>query len=77
MTMSEIMEVADRAERASMKLTAEQLCARRACSIPIAVALGAFVLMIFAVTIVRLGSGGFTSPDYMRPVETIGKYLNR
>ncbi len=72
MTISEIMEVADH-EGASIKLTAEQLCARRGRSIAIALALGAFVLMIFAVTIVRLGSGAFTSPDYMRPVETIGR----
>jgi hypothetical protein len=71
MTMSESMELAQ-AEGASMKLTAEQLCARRARSMAIALALGAFVLMIFAVTLVRLGSGAFTSPDYMRPVETIG-----
>jgi hypothetical protein len=72
MTMSEIMEVADHAEGTSMKLTAGQYCARRTRSIAIALALGAFVLMIFAVTIVRLGSGAFTSPDYMRPVKTIG-----
>ena len=72
MTMSWIMEVADHAEGTSMKLTAEQLCARRARSIAIALALGAFVVMIFAVTIVRLGSGALTSPDYMRPVEKTG-----
>ena len=64
------MEVADSPEGTSIKLTPEQLRARRARSIAIALALGAFVLVIFAVTIVRLGSGAFTGPDYMRPVET-------
>jgi hypothetical protein len=68
--MREIMEVADSPEGTSIKLTPEQLRARRARSIAIALALGAFVLVIFAVTIVRLGSGAFTGPDYMRPVET-------
>jgi hypothetical protein len=70
MMMSEIMEVADNPERTSIKLTPEQLRARRARSIAIALALGAFVLVIFAVTIVRLGPGALTGPDYMRPVET-------
>jgi hypothetical protein len=70
MTMSEIMEVAENPEGTSIKLTPEQLRARRARSIAIALALGAFVLVIFAVTIVRLGSGVLTGPDYMRPVET-------
>ena len=69
MTMSGIMEVADNLEGTSIKLTPEQLRARRARSIAIALALGAFVLVIFAVTIVRLGSGALTGPDYMRPVE--------
>jgi len=70
MTMSGIMEVADNPERTSIKLTPEQLCARRARSIAIALVLGAFVLVVFSVTIVRLGSGALTGPDYMRPVET-------
>ena len=70
MTMREIMEVADNPEGARIKLTPEQLRARRARSIAIALALGAFVLVIFAVTIVRLGSGALAGPDYMRPVET-------
>lgn len=39
-----------------IRLTEQQLRARRARSIGIAVALGAFVLVIFVVTIVRLGS---------------------
>ncbi len=70
MTMGGIMEVGDNPEGTRFKLTPEQLHARRARSIAIALALGAFVLVIFAVTIVRLGSGVLTGPDYMRPVET-------
>jgi hypothetical protein len=70
MTMSGIMEVIDNPKGTGTKLTPEQLCARRARSIAIALALGAFVLVIFAVTIVRLGSGALAGPDYMRPVET-------
>jgi hypothetical protein len=70
MTMSGIMEVADNLEGTWIKLTPEQLSARRARSIAIALALGAFVLVIFAVTIVRLGSGAFNGADYVRPVET-------
>ena len=70
MTMSGITEVADNPEGTRIKLTPEQLGARRARSIAIALALGAFVLVIFAVTIVRLGSGALAGPDYMRPVET-------
>ena len=57
-------------EPAGITLSQEQLRARRARSIAIAVALGAFVLVIFAVTIVRLGSGARTGPDYMRPVQS-------
>lgn len=53
-----------------IRLTEEQLRARRARSIAIALALGAFVAVIFAVTIVRLGSNVFTGPDYMRPAQT-------
>jgi len=60
------MEIADNPEGAS--ITPEQFRARRARSI--ALALGAFVQVIFAVTIVRLGSSALTGPDYMRPVET-------
>ncbi len=73
MTMGGIMEVIDHGERTRIKLTAEQLGARRARSIAIALALGAFVLLIFAVTIVRLGSSTLAGPDYMRPVEAIGR----
>jgi hypothetical protein len=70
MTISEIVKAADEPEGAGIKLTPEQLHARRSRSIAIALALGAFVLVIFAVTIVRLGSGVLAGPDYMRPAET-------
>jgi hypothetical protein len=53
-----------------IRLTPEQSRARRARSIAIALALGAFVLIIFAVTVVKLRSGVLTGPDYMRPVQT-------
>jgi hypothetical protein len=56
-------------EPAGIKLTPEQLRARRSRSIAIALALGAFVLVIFAVTMVRLGSRVLTAPVYMRPVQ--------
>jgi hypothetical protein len=71
MTMKEIMEVANNLEGIRIKLTPEQLCERRARSIAIALVLGAFVLVIFAVAIVRLGSGALAGPDYIRPVESI------
>ncbi len=45
-----------------MKLTEQQLRARRARSIAIALALGAFVIVIFLVTIVRLGGNVLTRP---------------
>jgi hypothetical protein len=61
---------ADGREETGIKLTPAQLRARRARSIAIALALGAFVLVIFAVTIVRLRSGALNGPDYMRPVQT-------
>ena len=70
MTISGIVKAADEQEGAGIKLTPEQLYARRSRSIAIALALGAFVLVIFAVTIVRLGSGALAGPDYMRPAET-------
>jgi hypothetical protein len=57
-------------EPRGIRLTEEQLRARRARSIAIALALGAFVVVIFAVTIVRLGSNVLSGPDYMRPVQT-------
>jgi hypothetical protein len=70
MTMSGMMEVADNPEGTSIKLTPEQVRARRARSIAIALALAVFALVVYAVTIVRLGSAALTGPDYMRPVET-------
>ncbi len=72
MTMSGIREIIDCAQGTGIKLTPEQLCARRARSIAIALALGAFVLLIFAVTVLRLGSGTLVGSDYMHPVEAIG-----
>ncbi|MGH6671623.1 MAG: hypothetical protein ACRECV_06550 [Xanthobacteraceae bacterium] len=54
-------------EPAGIKLTPEQLRARRGRSIAIALALGAFVAVIFAVTIVRLGSAVLERPTLMRP----------
>ena len=52
------MEFSDKPEGTSIRLTPEQLYARRARSIAIALALGTFVLVLFAVTIVRLGTLG-------------------
>jgi hypothetical protein len=52
---------------AGIRLTEQQLRARRARSIAIALALGAFVAVIFAVTIVRLGSAALEKPILMRP----------
>jgi len=43
-------------------LTEQQLRARRARSIAIALALGAFVVVIFLVTLVRLGANVMTRP---------------
>jgi len=51
-------------------LSPGQLRARRARSVAIAVSLGAFVLMIFAVTIVRLGSGVLLRSEYMQSAQT-------
>lgn len=45
-----------------VKLTEQQLRARRSRSIAIALALGAFVIVIFLVTIVRLGGNVLTRP---------------
>jgi hypothetical protein len=53
-----------------IKLTKQQLRARRERSIAIALALGAFVLLIFVTTMVRLHSGAISGEDYMRPVQT-------
>jgi hypothetical protein len=43
--------------QAGIRLTEQQLRARRARSVAIALALGAFVAVIFLVTLVKLGSG--------------------
>jgi hypothetical protein len=45
-----------------IRLTEQQLRARRSRSIAIALALGAFVVVIFLVTIVKLGSNVLTRP---------------
>jgi hypothetical protein len=45
-----------------IRLTEQQLRARRARSIAIALALGAFVIVIFFVTIVKLGGNVLTRP---------------
>jgi t-SNARE complex subunit (syntaxin) len=45
-----------------IRLTEQQLRARRARSIAIALALGAFVILIFVVTLVRLSSNVLTRP---------------
>jgi hypothetical protein len=68
MILSEAMS--ERRPESGVKLTEQQLRARRARSIAIALALGAFVAVIFAVTIVRLGSGALTVPDTMRPMQS-------
>jgi len=46
-----------------IRLTEQQLRARRARSIAIALALGAFVVVIFVVTIVKLGGNVLTQPS--------------
>ena len=68
-TAAETMNEQDR-QPPGIKLTEQQLRARRARSIAIALALGAFVIVIFAVTMVKLGSGTLSGADYMRPVQT-------
>jgi hypothetical protein len=45
-----------------IRLTEQQLRARRGRSIAIALALGAFVIIVFLVTIVRLGGNVLTRP---------------
>ena len=70
-TMNELRKppVHEQGERGGVRLTEEQSRARRTRSIAIAIALGAFVAVIFAVTIVRLGSNALAPPIYMRPVQ--------
>ena len=45
-----------------IRLTEQQLRARRSRSIAIALALGAFVVVIFVVTLVKLGGNVLTRP---------------
>ena len=45
-----------------MRLTEQQLRARRSRSIAIALALGAFAVVIFVVTLVKLGANVLTRP---------------
>jgi hypothetical protein len=66
---NEAMDEAPKVET-GIRLTEQQLRARRSRSIGIALALGAFVIVIFAVTMVKLGSGTMSGADYMRPVQT-------
>ena len=47
---------------AGIRLTEQQLRARRSRSIAIALALGAFVVVIFVVTLVKLGANVLTRP---------------
>ena len=54
-------DVFDEQQQPGVHLTPEQLRARRARSIAIALALGAFVIVVFLVTIVRLGGSGVIS----------------
>jgi hypothetical protein len=59
MVASELMNDVDKPGtevETGIRLTQQQLRARRARSIAIALALGAFVILIFLVTLVRLGS---------------------
>jgi hypothetical protein len=64
-TMDEQQEPQD-----GIRLTEQQLRARRARSLAIALALGAFVIVIFAVTMVKLSTGTLSGADYMRPAQT-------
>ncbi len=68
-TATDIMNEQER-QPPGIKLTEQQLRARRARSIAIALALGAFVLLIFVVTMVKLGPRALSGDDYMRPVQT-------
>ena len=61
MTVSDAMDETPKTE-GGIRLTEQQLRARRARSIAIALALGAFVVVIFLVTLVKLGSNVLTRP---------------
>jgi hypothetical protein len=56
-TMNEVPKLEE-----GIRLTEQQLRARRARSIAIALALGAFAIVIFVVTIVKLGGNVLTRP---------------
>ena len=58
---NEAMDDAPKPET-DIRLTEQQLHARRSRSIAIALALGAFVVVIFVVTLVKLGSNVLTRP---------------
>jgi hypothetical protein len=63
--VSELMNDVDKPDgngQTGIRLTEQQLRARRARSVAIALALGAFVVLIFLVTLVRLGSSVQTRP---------------
>jgi hypothetical protein len=62
MTMSQSMNERPQLEEPGIRLTEQQQRARRARSIAIALALGAFVIVIFVVTIVKLGGNVLTRP---------------
>ena len=51
-----------RGRAGGIRLTEQQLRARRSRSIAIALALGAFVVVIFVVTLVKLGANVLTRP---------------
>jgi hypothetical protein len=59
--MSDAMDKEPKPET-GIRLTEQQLRARRSRSIAIALALGAFVVVIFLVTLVKLGSSVLTRP---------------
>jgi hypothetical protein len=59
--VSNAMSEAPKSET-GIRLTEQQLRARRSRSIAIALALGAFVVVIFLVTLVKLGSNVLTRP---------------
>lgn len=69
--VSLIAQTAIASEAARITPSPEQVRARRARSIAIALALGTFVLLIYAVTVVKVGSRVLSGPDYMRPVQAI------
>jgi hypothetical protein len=63
--VSELMNDVDKPDPngdTGIRLTEQQLRARRSRSVAIALALGAFVILIFLVTLVRLGSSVQTRP---------------